>query len=125
MTPCVLWTGYVTGAGYPQAGRCTLVHRRMYELAHGPIPPGYVVHHACHVKTCVNPDHLTAMPLAEHNRLHDTGALAAANADRRAASHCKHGHEFNEANTYWTRDGKRSCRRCDQARPRRVRKVAA
>jgi WhiB family redox-sensing transcriptional regulator len=25
---------------------------------------------------------------------------------------CKHGHPFNQANTYYTRDGKRRCRTC-------------
>ena len=27
-------------------------------------------------------------------------------------THCKHGHPFNAANTYYTRDGRRRCRTC-------------
>lgn len=33
-------------------------------------------------------------------------------------THCKHGHPFDEENTYWNR-GKRGCRACIQARNRR------
>lgn len=27
-------------------------------------------------------------------------------------THCRHGHEYTEANTYWGPDGKRDCRAC-------------
>jgi hypothetical protein len=37
-------------------------------------------------------------------------AMAAA---KRAATHCKRGHEFTKANTIWRRDnGRRQCRTC-------------
>jgi hypothetical protein len=47
--------------------------------------------------------------------------------ERRAAApkrppqtHCKRGHEFDEANTYLL-DGRRTCRACKAARMRRIR----
>jgi hypothetical protein len=30
-------------------------------------------------------------------------------------THCKRGHEFTEANTFWDRTGKRECRECRRA----------
>jgi uncharacterized UBP type Zn finger protein len=30
----------------------------------------------------------------------------------RAATHCVHGHPFDEGNTYWNDFGWRACRRC-------------
>jgi len=38
-------------------------------------------------------------------------------------THCKHGHPFNAANTYYTRDGRRRCRTClREAQPVRASK---
>jgi hypothetical protein len=36
-----------------------VVHRVMFEDAHGPIPNGKVIAHTCAVKRCCNPQHLT------------------------------------------------------------------
>lgn len=64
-----------------------LAHRVVYETIRGPVP-GLVLHHECLNPSCVNPWHLTAMTVSEHMSLHNAGR-----------THCKHGHEFNEANT--------------------------
>lgn len=62
---CWLWTGTIhggTGYGnfYPKHGQTVGAHRYSYELAKGPIPEGFEVHHECWVRACVNPAHLTA-----------------------------------------------------------------
>lgn len=59
---CWLWQAGVDSAGYGQlrneSGRLVMAHRASYELAHGPIPPGQLVCHACDTPRCVNPAHL-------------------------------------------------------------------
>jgi HNH endonuclease len=58
---CWLWTGGVNPQGYGafrvgqvQSG----AHRWAYQWAKGPIPQGLQVHHTCHERLCVNPQHL-------------------------------------------------------------------
>lgn len=62
---CILWTGATNRGGYGQTSTTitgkqvmALAHRYSFELANGPIPLGSVIHHICHVRLCVNPDHL-------------------------------------------------------------------
>lgn len=62
---CILWAGTKWGNGYGQFGLTTkdkakvvAAHRYAYQRANGPIPPGAIIHHKCHVRACVNPDHL-------------------------------------------------------------------
>ena len=104
---CWLWTGYIKPNGYasfyPGGGRTVgkvYAHRFSYEMARGAIPPGLEVDHLCNVRHCVNPAHLE---LVTHSM----------NKDREAQrrTHCKHGHPFDDANTYWWR-GNRMCRTC-------------
>ncbi len=73
-TPCHIWSGYVdprtgyavTGAG----GGSRLAHRRIYEDAHGTLPPWPQsdVDHLCRVRDCVRLDHLEAVTHAENIR---------------------------------------------------------
>lgn len=41
-------------------------HRFSYELAYGPIPDGYDVHHTCHTRHCVFPEHLRAVTRSQN-----------------------------------------------------------
>ena len=48
---------------------------------------------------------------------------APASHPQASKTHCKHGHPYNAANTYYTRDGRRRCRTClREAQPIRASK---
>lgn len=114
-------------------------HRFSYETYKGLIPQGYHIDHLCCEKSCCNPDHLEAVTAKENTiRAWKKGLCApvpiersaawlargrevAANK-RRAMTHCKRGHEFNDENTY--RKGNwRTCRACLRLGHHRRRKL--
>ena len=67
---CWVWQHSKTRQGYGQVTINTRVlraHRVFYERFNGPIPTGAVVHHTCHNRACVNPEHLEVMGWEEHN----------------------------------------------------------
>lgn len=106
-TECWEWCGCVMRNGYGQfrhEGRVQPAHRVAWDLLRGPIPDGLHVDHLCRNRRCVNPAHLEPVTQAENNRR--VAALR---------THCKHGHPFDERNTYVYRDGRRKCRACRNA----------
>jgi len=110
---CRLWTaGKCQGYGSFRCGvKIAKVHRISYELAKGPIPEGLVIDHLCRVRHCVAPEHLEAVTSAENVRRSPV-APSVVNA---AKTHCLQGHPYDEANTYVTSHGYRSCRTCRRA----------
>jgi len=90
-------------------------NRLAYFLTKGPIPKGMVVMHCCDNPPCCNPNHLS---LGTHLQ-----NMAACRERERYyyanLTHCKHGHEFNEENTYYIPtpgkfQGLRKCRACQR-----------
>jgi len=64
---CLIWGGARFRRSYGLIsvnGKLRRAHRVAYELAHGPIPAGYVVMHSCDTPACINPAHLSAAPQA-------------------------------------------------------------
>jgi hypothetical protein len=59
-TPCWVWQGHIAKTGYGKT-RDVAAHRYYYQKYKGAIPEGYVVHHRCNNKPCVNPAHLEAV----------------------------------------------------------------
>lgn len=114
---CWLWIGAKLNDGYglrKREGRTWLAHRDAYEHLVGPIPDDLETDHLCRVRECCNPAHLELVTHAENLRRRSE-----------AQTHCKHGHEFTEANTYRRKtDGARSCRECGRQKSR-ARKLAA
>lgn len=67
---CWLWTSATRTDGYGIFGvrsKVKAAHRVSYELAHGTIPDGMFIDHICHVKLCVNPEHLRVATCRQNN----------------------------------------------------------
>lgn len=118
-TSCWVWTAAEDGKGYSAVkweGRKRRAHRVTYELLVGPIPAGLTLDHLCRRPLCVNPGHLEPVTMRE-NLMRGFGPAAR----RSAQTHCIHGHEFTEANTWIKSNGTRMCRECNKQRTRRRR----
>lgn len=112
---CWEWTGHIQTSGYGQfryrrSGQphvAVVAHRVAYELLIGPIPDDRELDHLCRNRACVNPDHLE--PVTKHENMLRGESPFAKNARK---SRCVNGHDYTDANTYLTPDGRRSCRTC-------------
>lgn len=124
---CWLWTGYIKPNGYanfaPGGGRGVpkpYVHRYSYELARGPIPDEMEIDHSCSVRHCVNPAHLEAVTRSvniDRRNIANGWTPLSEQGPKPPKTHCKHGHAFDEENTYWQPDGAgRSCKACRRKR---------
>ncbi len=69
-TPCWIWQkGKSNGYGRVRVeGIHQYAHRVYYERFVAPIPDGWVVHHRCWNRACVNPDHLQVATLTAKNQ---------------------------------------------------------
>lgn len=107
---CWLWTGPLTNSGYGFGRSGGIVHRMVYELEVGAIPPRHHLDHLCRVRRCCNPRHLEVVTPRE-NLLRSPRTMAAINS---AKTHCHQGHPLSGANLY-EHGGKRICRTCRDA----------
>ena len=119
---CWEWRGATNGKGYGQfwnGERAIPAHRFLYELFIKKIDGDLEIDHLCRNQKCVNPSHLEAVTHRENLRR----GMGRQHWLRK--THCKHGHPFNEENTY-TRPGTiwRDCRICHKrwSRETRLRK---
>lgn len=71
---CWIWQGTIDQDGYGRYranGQDRLAHRVAYENVYGPTK--YPLHHLCHERKCMRPDHLQSIDAATHNILHHSG----------------------------------------------------
>lgn len=116
---CWIWTGAICGHGYGNFhayGKYYRAHRFAYEYFVGKIGPNLDLDHLCRNRKCVNPRHLE--PVSRQENLLRGDTIVAKQAQQ---THCIHGHEFNDANTYHDSRGRRHCRKCKVIRQRKYR----
>lgn len=107
---CWLWTGGLGGNGYGlfwMDGATKVAHRVAYQLAGNQIDDAEQLDHLCRNRACVNPSHVEPVSCRENLLRGQTHA-----AENAAKTHCPNGHAYDDANTYYTKKGARSCRAC-------------
>ncbi len=112
--PCWTWrAAHVNGyARVPHRGNSRLAHRVVYELLVGAVPAGLQLDHLCRNRGCVRPSHLEAVTNAENTRRGAKGRLV---------TRCVRGHAYDDVNTLWRPNGRRTCRECARLHVRKMR----
>jgi hypothetical protein len=115
---CWTWTGATLPSGYGrfsfidrQTGgtRGIYAHRAVYELLGArDLHAGLTIDHLCRNTSCVNPQHLEPVSMAENTR----------RVDRRKPK-CRRGHRLDGDNLVVWSDGARRCRTCMRLRGRK------
>lgn len=113
-TGCWVWEGALTRGygmmGVPLTRKTRNAHVLSYLAWYGFPGEGLTLdHEVCDRTNCVNPDHLVPKPTWDNTKRSDSNPFAV----KSKATHCIHGHEFTEENTYIhpTR-GTRHCEQC-------------
>ena len=121
-TPCWLWTGGKTTAGYGETfwnQKVGYTHRLAYQLLIGAIPSGLELDHLCHNPACCNPEHLEAVTHGENIRRGNLRYSRFYGNYNRVKTHCPQGHPYDLFNTYFEPNGHRQCRICNKLRQRK------
>lgn len=116
---CWLYTGAKNNRGYGVVSTgslplgtnsVSLVHRIVFEDAHGGLVDALELDHLCRNPPCCNPIHLEEVTHSENMSRSSTVAAS----HRRAAlqTHCKRGHELAGSNLGLNSAGGRYCRYC-------------
>jgi hypothetical protein len=99
-----------TGSRTDKSRKREFAHRLSYRFHFGNFENELFVCHRCDVPPYVNPNHL----FLGDQKANMSDAKAKGHVRKATATHCIHGHAFDEANTYWHK-GKRQCRKCVRA----------
>ena len=117
-TECWNWTASTTaGRGCGQfriGGKVMRAHRVMYQCFVGPVPDGMDVNRTCGNRRCMNYRHME--PVSRRETVLRAGVPEATHRRYAAQTHCKRGHEYTEANTYWRVIKGVWCRSCNTCR---------
>ena len=130
---CWLWTGGISSSGYGHISKgigkkgTMLAHHFALQHFKGiTVPQGMDTLHACDVKCCVNPDHLSVgtrqdnvLDCIQKGRFRTNSE--AMQKRRLQRTHCRHGHLLTEEIIYIDAKGTIRCRTCHMLRMREKR----
>ena len=120
LSGCWIWKKYKNKKGYGVMGKghkIYLSHRVSYEYFKGEIPNGLELDHLCRNRDCCNPYHLEPVThIINLKRGIKPYRPKGKDHFESKKTHCKNGHEFNETNTYFYKNGHRGCRQCGRDR---------
>jgi HNH endonuclease len=111
-TGCWLWGGMWNQDGYAvfsDGNKKVSAHRKAYKKFKGLIPNDLEIDHKCRVRCCVNPDHLRLLTHTDNTALSIHSKETHRNGRK---TFCPRGHLFDEANTFFEKNGARKCRTC-------------
>ena len=111
LTRCDEWEGAITSAGYGNiriGKKVYQAHRIVWMQDNG--HTDLFILHSCDNKKCINIEHLRAGTRSENTK--DALQRGQFSNGRAKRTHCPDGHEYNEKNTYITKEGWRYCRVC-------------
>jgi hypothetical protein len=122
--PCLVLEGSRHRDGYvwrwdSERKKDVLAHRFAWEQEHGSIPKGMYVCHHCDNPPCSEITHLFLG--TQYDNMRDCWAKGRGGGSpiqKRAQTHCTHGHEFTPENTVVRPNGTRNCRTCKNERRR-------
>lgn len=108
---CWLWQAHKDGCGYgwcSTGGKQLKTHRYVYFLLNTNVSKKFLVLHKCDKPGCCNPSHLFHGTHTDNMR----DMISKGRKFETLKTHCKHGHEFTEYNTYIAPNKTRKCRTC-------------
>ena len=109
-TGCWNWNGCKSAKGYGRfqlLGKTYNAHRISYVIHGGTLLTGKEIDHKCRNRSCVNPFHLQQISHKENVLIGES-----LQAKNKRKTHCIRGHEFTDSNTYFRKDGGRTCNTC-------------
>ncbi len=110
---CWIWLKSTNAKGYAHLrheGIMWRANRLAWVAYRGQIPEGLFVLHHCDNPACVNPDHLYVGTHAKN--MEDKAKRNRSRNGRSERTECPRGHLYTEENTYYNKNGWRSCLAC-------------